>query len=231
VRTEDFALLPFAGAVLYNNPCFKGDIQNARQQIFQNGKLGGWTWDWPEGNGLRVKTYPEIILGRSPWSAAKAGNQLPCLLSEAQLILEFDFTTEASGAWCESFDFWITSEADPTSKDITCNLTIWTTNHGLEPSNSYEGSREILNIGGRIYQAILETHAERHEKAWKTLCLIDTEPRCSGSLELGPLLDVMIARGLAKSTEFLATAELGCEIAFGKGHTTVRRFALSVQSG
>jgi hypothetical protein len=224
VRSEDFALLPFAGAMLSNNVCFKGDIKNARQEVFQDGKQGGWSWEWPEGTGPGVKTYPEIMLGRSPWQPVRAGNQLPCLLSKVRLTLDFDFSTEATGSWCESFDFWITSKADLTSKDITCNLTIWTTKHGLEPS--YKGRHETLKIGGRTYEAIFETPAEQSGKAWKTVCLIDAEPRCRGSLELGPLLDALIARGLAKPTDFLATAELGSEIAFGKGRTVFRKFTL-----
>lgn len=224
VRTGDFALLPFAGAVLYNNVCFKGDIRNARQQVFQDGKQGGWDWDWPEGTGPGVKTYPEILLGRSPWSAAKAGSQLPCSLATARLALDFDFSTEASGSWCESFDFWITSKTDLTSKDIVCNLTIWTMKHGLEPS--YKGRHETLKIGGRTYEAIFETPVEQPGKAWKTLCLVDTLPRSSGSLDLGAFMDVLVARGLAQPSHFLATAELGSEIAFGKGRTTIRRFSL-----
>jgi hypothetical protein len=224
VRAEDFALLPFGGAVLYNNVCFKDGIQNARQEVFRSGTTGGWDWDWPESAGPSVKTYPEVILGRSPWSAARAGSRLPRPLGRVRLVLDFDFATEASGSWCESFDFWITRKADPTSKDITSNLTIWTMKHNLEPS--YRGGHEVLKIGGRTYEAIFETPAEQPGKAWKTLCLVDKEPRSSGSLELGPLVDVLVARGLAEPTQFLATAELGCEIAYGKGRTTIRRFRL-----
>jgi hypothetical protein len=83
-----------------------------------------------------------------------------------------------------------------------------------------------LKIGGRTYEAIFETPAEAPEKPWKTLCLVDTEPRSKGSLELRPLMDALIAQGLAKPTDFLATAELGSEVAYGKGRTTLRTFKL-----
>jgi len=55
---------------------------------------------------------------------------------------------------------------------------------------------------------------------------VDAEPCHKGSLELGPLVDALIAHGLAQPTDFLATAELSSEVAYGKGRTTLRIFRL-----
>jgi hypothetical protein len=125
-RSEDFALLSFDNGVLYNNVFSKGDIQNAFQQVFLDGNQFGWEWDWPENTGPLVKTYPEVILGRSPWSKAAYGSQLPYALEKVQYVLDFDFKTEAEGSWSDSFDFWITNKTDPEAKDITCNFCVWT---------------------------------------------------------------------------------------------------------
>jgi hypothetical protein len=174
-------------------------------------------------------------MGRSPWNNAggfagaaglSAGNQLPRRLAEARQTIDFEFATVASGRWLASFDFWITSSDHPATKDIVSNLCIWTTNHGVKPSAVYKGRHATLKIGGRTYEAIFETPREQPDKAWKTLCLVDTEPRSKGSLELGPLMDALIANGLAQPTDFLATAELGTEVAYGKGRTTLRTFKL-----
>jgi len=224
VRKEDSALLPISGAVLFNNVYGKGDIANYRQLVYRGRDDAGWEWDWPESDGASLKSYPEVLVGRSPWSEASGGDRLPRRLSETRLTLDFDFSTAGSGLWCESFDFWITRSDRPRSKDIVANLTIWTGKHGLEPT--YKGRRETLRIGGRTYEAIFETPAEQPDKPWKTLCLVDTEPRGKGSLELGPLVDALIAHGLAQPTDFLATAELGSEVAYGKGRTTLRVFRL-----
>jgi hypothetical protein len=223
-RSEDFALLPFDNGVLYNNVFSKGDIQNAFQQVFLDGNQFGWEWDWPENTGPLVKTYPEVILGRSPWSKAEYGGQLPCALEKVRYVLNFDFTTEAVGSWCESFDFWITNKPDPEAKDIVCNLCIWTRTHQLE--GDYRGSHETVKIGGRTYKAIVETPADQPEKTWKTLFVIDTEPRSQGSLELQPFIEILMERGLAKPDHFLSTAELGNEVAYGRGRTIVQKFGL-----
>jgi hypothetical protein len=223
-RDADFAQLPFSGAVLYNNVFNKGSITGARQEVFRQDQVGGWAWDWPEAGDPRVKAYPEVILGRSPWGEARAGDRLPCALAAVRQRLDFAFDAEGTGSWCTSFDFWITSSPDPTPKDIVANLTIWTQRHALEPS--YKGQRETLRIAGRVYEAILQTPAEAPGNAWPTLCLIDSEPRTSGSLDLAAFMKVLIARGLAQPTHFLATAELGSEVAHGKGRLTLRRFRL-----
>ena len=224
VRTEDSALLPIPGAVLYNNVYGKGDIANYRQLVFRDQNDAGWEWDWPKSGGLSLKSYPEVLLGRSPWSEARAGDQLPRRLSETRLTIDFNYSTVARGLWLESFDFWITRSDHPSAKYIVSNLTIWTMNHGLKPS--YKGRHTTLRIGGRTYQATFETPTEQPDKPWKTLCLVDSEPRSKGSLELGPLVDALIAQGLAQPTDFLATAELGSEVAYGKGRTTLRVFRL-----
>jgi hypothetical protein len=235
VRTEDSVLLPIPGAVLDNNVYGKGNTTNYKQSIFRGNSDAGWEWDWPESGGPKLKSYPEVLIGRSPWSdvggiagatGLHAGDQLPRRLAEARQTIDFDFATTASGLWLASFDFWITGSDHPAKNDIVSNLCIWTMNHGLKPSDAYKGHHIKLKIGGRTYVAIFETPKENPEKPWKTLFLLDTKPRSKGSLELGPLMDALIAHGLAKPTDFLATAELGTEVAYGKGHTTLRTFKL-----
>jgi hypothetical protein len=235
VRTEDSALLPIPGAVLDNNVYGKGDIANYKQSIFRGKDDAGWEWDWPESGGPVLKSYPEVLIGRSPWSDAggiagavglHAGDQLPRRLAEVRQTIDFDFTTVASGLWLASFDFWITSSGHPAKDDIVSNLCIWIMNHGLNPSDVYKGRHLKLRIGGRMYEAIFETPRDNADKPWKTLCLVDTAPRSKGSLELGPLMDALIAHELAKPADFLATAEFGSEVAYGKGRTTLRTFKL-----
>jgi len=235
VRTEDSVLLPIPGAVLDNNVYGKGNIMNYKQSIFRSKDGAGWEWDWPESGGPLLKSYPEVLIGRSPWSdiggiagAAElhAGDQLPRRLAEVHQTIDFDFATTASGLWLASFDFWITSSDHPAKNDIVSNLSIWTMNHGLKPSDVYKGRHMNMKIGGRTYEAIFETPKDNPDKPWKTLCLIDNQPRSKGSLKLGSLMDALIAHGLAKPTDFLATSELGTEVAYGKGRTTLRAFKL-----
>jgi hypothetical protein len=232
-RTADNALLPIPGAVLYNNIYGKGDIRNYRQSVFYGKGETGWSWDWPESGGRVLKNYPEVMVGRSPWSDAGGaagaaglvgGDQLPKRLESIRETLDFDFMTEASGLWLGSFDFWITSNDRPGTKDIVSNLTIWEVNHGL--TNVYKGQHTKVTIGGRRYEAILETPKQEPSKHWKTLCLVAMEPRRKGSLELRPLMEALVAQGLARPTDYLATAELGTEVAYGKGRTTLRTFKL-----
>ena len=138
--------------------------------------------------------------------------------------IDFDFSTLASGRRIENLDFRVTRSDHPPTEDIVSNLKIWTMNHGVGPT--YKGRHATLKIGGHTYEAIFETPAEQPDKPWKTLCVVDTEPRSKGTLELGPLVDAPIANGLAQPTDFLATAELGSQVMYGKGRSTLRTFRL-----
>jgi hypothetical protein len=93
VRTEDSVLLPILGAVLDNNVYGKGNITNYKQSIFRGKDDAGWEWDWPESGGPELKSYPEVLIGRSLWNdvggiagAAElhVGDQLPRRLAEAR---------------------------------------------------------------------------------------------------------------------------------------------------
>ena len=56
--------------------------------------------------------------------------------------------------------------------------------------------------------------------------MIDSEPQSQGSLALQPLIEILIERGLARPEHFLATAELGNEVVYGRGRAVVRKFGL-----
>ena len=61
--SEDGALLPISGAVLYNNAYGKGNIAAYRQVVFSGRDDSGWEWDWPESAGPSMKCYPEVLSG------------------------------------------------------------------------------------------------------------------------------------------------------------------------
>jgi hypothetical protein len=59
---------------------------------------------------------------------------------------------------------------------------------------------------------------------------VEDDLRNSGSLDVGAIVDFLLARGLVKPDQFLATAELGSEVAYGKGSLTLRAFALKAKT-
>jgi hypothetical protein len=231
VQAGEDAMLPCAGGVLHTNVWNMARIGDARnldnQKVFRDGEEGGWSWDWPESTGPEIKAYPSIIVGQSPWNTIRTEGPLPMPLSKGRLSIFFDLHSEGTGSWNTSFDFWITAKPDPKPADITCNVTIWTTNHGLKPS--YKGRTETLKLGGRTYQAILQTPADVPGEKWNTLCLVDSVSRDAGVLDLRPILDFLIQRGFAQPEHLLVTSEIGNETALGKGRCVVRRFKLKAE--
>ena len=224
IQSDDSGLLPVSGGTLYNNVFGKGDIQGASQYVFADGGAFGWEWNWPAGTGPNVKAYPEVIVGCSPWCKTEHP-LLPRPLAEIRYGLDFELETSAEGMWCESFDFWITDSPSPTVENIVSNLCVWTNVHDL-PAN-YIGTHETLQIGGRAYAVTFETPADHPPKTWTTLFAIESQFRSRGTLDLRPFIEVMLARGLVHPGLYLATAELGTEIASGSGRTVVHKFDVS----
>jgi hypothetical protein len=220
--SEDSALLPFESGVLYNNVFAKGNIQNAYQQIFLAGGQFGWEWDWPENAGAHIKSYPEVIQGRSPWCKTDYSVNLPCTLEASHFTLDFDFASDGDGSWADSFDFWITGSPRPGVSDITCNLCIWLQTHDIQ--GNYVGKHQELVIGGHPYHTIIETPADQPAKTWNTLFVLCPRPVNKGVLDLRPFLEKILEFGLARPEHFLATAELGSEVVYGKGKTAVNQF-------
>jgi hypothetical protein len=62
ILSDDSALLPIPGAVLYDNVYGKGDIANYRQLVFRGQDDAGWEWDWPESAGPHGLAQPTGFL-------------------------------------------------------------------------------------------------------------------------------------------------------------------------
>jgi hypothetical protein len=221
--STDSALLPVADGILYNNTFGRGDITSGIQRVFDDDDTCGWEWNWPTNTGPGIKAYPEIIIGSSPWCSTKH-TLLPRRLGEINYLLDFAIKTQAEGQWCESLDFWITDSPTPRVENIVSNLCIWLKVHNL-PAN-YIGKDETLEIGGRTYTAIFETPADHPPKTWTTLFAMENEFRSDGTLDLRPFIQVMTERGLVHPDLYLATAEMGSEVAGGWGKSVVRIFGL-----
>ena len=78
----------FGSYILENNVWGQGDITNYSQCIFlvDNGHFG-WKWDWPN-EGSHVKSYPEVMFGKKPWSSSSTHSSMPLQVQETILEMK-----------------------------------------------------------------------------------------------------------------------------------------------
>ena len=78
---NDWAQMQIGSQLIENNVWGKGDIVDYTQCIYKtSSNKFGWHWDWPY-SGDNVKSYPEVIFGKKPWSNESTHPSLPTQLS------------------------------------------------------------------------------------------------------------------------------------------------------
>ena len=124
----------------------------------------GWDWRWPY-NPSQVRGYPEVIYGKKPWNASSTVAHLPCPILDANLEVEFDLSTEATGVYNTAFDIWLTGTKEARPEDILFEIMIWIDNHGMRPLGSV---RDTVEIGGMRYDVWVSKRVG--EYGWTYIC-------------------------------------------------------------
>ena len=86
--------LTFSEYVIENNVWGQGNINDFTQCIYRTGSEDnthfGWNWNWPNVNN-NVKSYPEVIYGKKPWSSSSTSQTLPIKIENIdQMYVDYD---------------------------------------------------------------------------------------------------------------------------------------------
>ena len=107
---KDFDTTTIGGRYrLSNNTWNRGASSGRhRQKIFVNDDNGapifGWVWKWRSSSG--VATYPEVLVGDSPFSGpAGEGSGLPFQIGSKRLRMSYNVALETSGVYNIAFEF------------------------------------------------------------------------------------------------------------------------------
>lgn len=221
----DWAEFSFPGYLISNNVWGKGNVTAYSQRVFFDSESYrfGWDWRWPY-NTSQVRGYPEVIYGKKPWNASSTVAHLPCPILDANLEVEFDLATEATGVYNTAFDIWLTSTKEARPEDILFEIMIWIDNHGMRPLGSVH---DTIEIGGVSYDVWVATGAG--EYGWTYICLKATKPYLTGRIDLGAVMQYLTSTGLVEDTVFLADVEFGNEIIWGSGQTVVSTYRIGKQ--
>lgn len=215
----------FGSYLLLNNQWNRnaaGIYQSYQQCIYSMSTSvvwGGWSWSWPNANGL-VKAYPEIIYGWAPWLQSTTDSKLPVQLSKmGSFQAIFDTLTIGPGAtYNTAFDIWITSSGIPTTLNRTREIMIW-----IDYKNPWVNP---LPNQGRVIIDGQEYDVTKNQYDWSLIVFKKVVPMPIGSINIDHFLNFLVSNGQIGTNEFLADIELGNEIVFGTGRTTIRSYSI-----
>jgi len=196
----------------------------------------GWTWRWPD-DGTQVFAYPEIVIGAKPWDAGPGNDaRFPRRVADTHhLAVSYDVQTTRSGNSNLALSIWLIRTpqvaAVPVIDDITTEIMVWTDYSAAMVSN--DGStqkRGEISVGGRVWEVwAAESWGDASNGTshrWTFVTYVAKTTGTTVSVDAKAFLDDAVARGLASADHYVASVELGNEIASGSGSTWVR--ALSV---
>jgi hypothetical protein len=226
---NDWARMEAGPYYVHNNVWNKAGVSRYFQAVgikpLSDGAVSaGWAWRWPEMN--RVMAFPELVMGKSPWAATSSHPKLPSQLGDIErFAVDVDLEHQGWGVRGTALQIWLTDDSLAEPQTIRHEVMVWLRNDGVP----VKGWMADLQISGASYTLADDPDLGMDLK-WKVFSLFRAEALEKGPLELLPIFDYLVGKGLIDKKEWVASVHLGTEIRGGSGLTRVKRFALDLAS-
>lgn len=196
------------------------------QTIFCDPATGrrGWRWDFP-GQDSVIKSYPEIIYGKKAYdNYTSTTPRLPAPLATARFRLEYDYEARATGAYNTSTDITFTDSVVAGEKHVRAKLMIWFDHQNVPFCAGRLLTRAV--IAGRPHQVYIDRDHDAADGKWIYIAVLPENLPARGELDLTEYFAHLLSVGALQPGWFLASIEVGSEIASGTGEVTFRRFVM-----
>ena len=193
----------------------------------------GTTFNWsfpvvPVGPGANatIKAFPEVIFGVSPYGGGKnpadTAVTFPVQVgSISSLKADFDLAFNSANAGNNvAFDIWLTNKPNGDASTISNEIMVWLHAGSLQPMGQRIGNFVDSDFSASIYYA-----PESHY-----IALVANSDTPKGTLDIGKIVAHLAALGIVSPSEYIASVELGAEVASGAGSLTIRNLDLDVRT-
>jgi hypothetical protein len=182
---------------------------------------------------INVYAYPELLFGVSPWWGSTNPTDplqvFPIRVSDiaaltADYSLSFDGETRGYNV---SFEMWLTNTPAGGSATITNEIMVWFHDGAFGPDGAVVGTYTDQYFSGIIHNA--PTYGDPAHP-WEYTAIATTSDSLTGRLDIAAILRELKNLGIITGTEYLATVELGAELAVGQGSLTVNSLNYNIQT-
>ncbi len=222
------------GFALINNTWGRRDLVNRVdyvQTITHSGRPDGvvFAWDWPVVAPRHVLAYPQILVGKSPWSGVGAEGDLPIRLSEIDsLTATFDLDWGGEAPFFNvAFDLWLSTDPAGGRDAISHEIMIWVKSAEFTPGGKVVGD---VSLPGLSAEFRFKAADPGGWPKWTYAAFASHEDMPSGQIDIAALLDRLVAEGIAAPDLWLMDVELGAEIVGGAGWLRIDRFDVAVNA-
>jgi Glycosyl hydrolase family 12 len=198
----------------------------------------GWQWSWPP-LGTQIHAYPEVVLGAKPWDAGPStDSRLPRRVSALQRMpVSFEVDSTGTGDRNLAVSLWFTANgtapAVPDIASISAEIMIWT---DYTPVMLYDDGSTVkvgqVTVNGRVFDVHHGANWGGGTDAgviWTYVAYVAQQTSSSFSFDAKAFIDDAVSRGFVNRTHYLASFELGNEVASGSGSTWVRSLSVGVE--
>lgn len=219
---------------LYNNVWNKGDRTDYTQCVFAQSDTPpttmGWRWDWP-GSGRTIQAYPEVMVGDSPWDAEPPTLGFPLPVSVRDLLVTYTASITVTGIWNVAHEMWLTSDPAPAEANITDEVMIWVDAGGLVPGPPLYDTVTFDGVTYKVTIAPGHGDASGNSAAtWNYIAFMTEEPLLSATLNMSHFLDYLVEKQVIEPDRYIASLELGTEIASGKGEFILSTYEVTASA-
>jgi hypothetical protein len=220
----DHAELVRGSVVVQNNVWNKGTTTDYEQCVRAlPGGVAEWRWRWPPAGDEMPEAYPEVVFGRKPWRDGSTTEALPVRLADLRtLTVDLALGTGGDGAHNLAFDVWLTRTAAATPDTIAVEVMLWLDRRGMRAAGERVADLDVDGAAADLFRW--------DAPGWRYLALVRREPIREGRFDLLALLHALEARGELPRGLFVASVELGNEVAGGQGWTRLHRFDVRVEA-
>ena len=173
-----------------------------------------WRWHVNANDPSKIRTYPETIFGKKPWSAASTTPKLPKQLPSVY-DMDVDFSWQfisAQGLYNVSLDMWICDNVNCSQSDISDEVMVWLWYNGLTPAGEY---KTTVTLEGYTWDFWSDGFTHTVKATSKIM---------ANKIRVGEMLRQMAIHGILSATNYLASVEMGTEIAGGSGEFRINKF-------
>lgn len=208
--------IDFEQRISFNNAAF---TTSATTGLLRNVEFA---WDFglnPEGS---VRTYPEVIVGATPWNETGSTALTSRVTALNNLDVTFDLETTTgvvSPGSNIAFDIWLTNAAASEPQHITTELMVWLSSDGISPAGTVVSRYEAGAFSGNIH--VQDNFSATEGVNWRYIAVSLDTPTFSGTLDLDGLLRHLVREDLVARNDYFIGYELGAEVVAGPGGFTV----------